>query len=569
MMTKLKAGVCLIFVVMAVGFVAGSGVSAYTIEQWDLAVGSGEREVLPVKKIENAATLAVEIIDGETNVPTAAMVRLLDETGRLWIPEQAVAITQGGRKYDVEQGQKWGYQYRVGYTSWGKFAVKGRFEIKLPAGVYSLLVRKGREYRGYAEEITLKANQAESRRVVLDRWLDMPKLGWYSGDDHLHYRRSSPAVNDQLMTWVQAEDIHVANILQMDNAKRTYFPQYAFGKAGRYQRGNFILVPGEEGSRSKFLGHMSLLNIQSSIWDPQKNYYLYDDIIDETERQGGLPEFDHVNTPEWFKNIMITLSAYRGKVTTSQVTHKLVYGKKSGWKPRIEGWKNYYKWLDLGYRLNLSSGSDSPWATLGMGYTRVYVYTGGPFDADKWFENLQRGRSFISQGDFPLFTVNGQLPGSEISVKPGEKIHIEADVYVSPDNRQLTTVELLVEGKVIKQIKQADKDVTKIHISDDLTVKRSIWIVCRSTYSHTSPVYIRVGDEPWWNVETFSRLLADEYKRLDELDNRTRIGGDKNLKFEDESIYKKQRPELLRRAQRARKFYNELEAKFKAARGRD
>ena len=67
-----------------------------------------------------------------------------------------------------------------------------------------------------------------------------------------------------------------------------------------------------------------------------------------------------------------------------------------------------------------------------IGEVRTYVHTGSTLNVDAWFEQLKRGRTFVSNGPFLEFTVNGQLPGTEIIARPGDVITIRARVASHP-----------------------------------------------------------------------------------------------------------------------------------------
>ena len=77
------------------------------------------------------------------------------------------------------------------------------FEAELPIGTYTLTVERGKEYLPHVEDLgvdgTAKITVIKLRRVV-----DMAKLGWYSGDTHVH--RSL----DDLPTAMLADDLNVA-----------------------------------------------------------------------------------------------------------------------------------------------------------------------------------------------------------------------------------------------------------------------------------------------------------------------------------------------------------------------
>ena len=86
----------------------------------------------------------------------------------------------------------------------------------------------------------------------------MRKLGWFSGDDHVHFRLLSDEDAQRLMTWVQAEDLYLANVVEMGDINRTWFRQRGFGREHRVVSAGHILSPGQEcprtGARFR-LGH--------------------------------------------------------------------------------------------------------------------------------------------------------------------------------------------------------------------------------------------------------------------------------------------------------------------------
>ncbi len=124
----------------------------------------------------------------------------------------------------------------------------------------------------------------------------MRRRGWWSGDDHVHCRILSDDDARRLMAWVQAEDIHLANIVKMGDIYRTYFEQRGFGPDYRVVDGDYVLAPGQECPRThEQLGHILAMNITSMVRDTD-HYYLYDEVFDAVHAQGGLTGYAHVNS---------------------------------------------------------------------------------------------------------------------------------------------------------------------------------------------------------------------------------------------------------------------------------
>ena len=65
--------------------------------------------------------------------------------------------------------------------------------------------------------VDASSSMEKDRRLEIElaRWVDMPRWEWFSADDHLHLPRPTPESNAALQQWMAAEDIHVANLLQM------------------------------------------------------------------------------------------------------------------------------------------------------------------------------------------------------------------------------------------------------------------------------------------------------------------------------------------------------------------
>ena len=70
----------------------------------------------------------------------------------------------------------------------------------------------------------------------------------------------------------------------------------------------------------------------------------------------------------------------------------------------------YYHYLNCGFRVAVSSGSDKMALNPPMGSARTYVKTEGPLCYNSWIEGIRKGHTFIS--NYPLldFSVDGKRP---------------------------------------------------------------------------------------------------------------------------------------------------------------
>jgi hypothetical protein len=433
------------------------------------------------------------------------------------------------------------------------FFTDGGFSVAVPAGDYKLIVGKGFEYTPVIETVHIGAGENLSRTITIKRWVDMPGRGWYSGDGHVHYARSGEESNRRLLLWAKAEDVHLVNVMRMGDALKTYFEQYSFGKAGRKVSGDYAVVPGQEDPRTSVIGHTLHMNLQSPIRRPDE-YYLYDRIFDETRRQGGLAGYAHMYQPPgrgfWVREDM-SMNVPQNRVDFVELAQD----------GEIDG-NLYYEFLNLGFKLAASGGSDVPWGNT-IGSSRVYAYLGKTFDPDSWFRAVKAGRTFVTTGPMLELTVNGQVPGADIQVKPGETLRIQATA--SGYNVEPRFVEVVAQGDVVKSIRQSSAR-EPVSLSFTLPVHHSTWIAARCAGALTSPIYVHVGDEPFWKVKAVPELIQARLSQLHDLQILTKEGVPPGSEggWNNPAGFQTQVSALLARVEAARKIYLEMLAKAKS-----
>lgn len=480
-------------------------------------------------------TLQVSIVDAGTQQPTPARVRITDAAGApvskpvrgviaipgeaLGVPKEAVAIMYGhDDRFD-------GYATQPD----GAFYVDGSFSVALPEGDYRLEVTKGYEYARAHATVTVAPGTKHDHRVTLRRWVDMPARGWYSSDDHIHLRRS-PRENPFILRWIAAEDVHVGHLLQMGDFFTTFFTQYAFGDAGRYQEGRHVLSPGQEEPRTPELGHTISLGASAYVRPRQADYYAYDTTFDRVRELGGVTGYAHQGAT-FHGSRGMTLDVLQGKLDFLELLQFCAPGG-----PLVTA--NYYRFLDMGFPLTATAGSDFPWCgrtrAFGaaedegprIGDARFYTYVDGPFTFDAWFAALKAGRTFVTSGPMLSFAVDEALPGSTLERKAGDRLRITARAEGHDADVPLQRLEIVVHGEVVREASAEDagQSTTRIDVAHDLTVGRhGLWIAVRAwagptQVAHTTPVYVRVGDTGFVNPRTLADNVALSLRYLDEIE---------------------------------------------------
>src|SRR5207247_44430 len=110
-----------------------------------------------------------------------------------------------------------GGNVQIGAKKWAY--IDGACEILLPPGTLHIEITKGPEFKPIDEDIQLLAGKL-ALRFTIERWSDVRKQGWYSGDTRVHFL--SP---DAALLEAQAEDVAVVNLLATETTIKD-----AFGK---------------------------------------------------------------------------------------------------------------------------------------------------------------------------------------------------------------------------------------------------------------------------------------------------------------------------------------------------
>jgi hypothetical protein len=522
---------------------------------------------------QSEATLAVEIRDGSTGQIVPAMVCLTSLADHKWrTPPDGSAAPPYSKVREFYDPAAWRpgqigpvrlttaeprdnqarvpmYDGQTSYPYWHEpaaYFVPQAFSIRLAAGKWRLAVAHGPEFVPYTEEFEAAAGGTLTRKVRLKRWVDMPRLGWYSGDDHVHYPRMKPEQSEFLLTWARAEDVHVANILRMGDADGVYFEQAAYGKESHFQKGNYVLATGQEDPRNSIAdqGHVMALNITAPIRDVSR-YHQYDFMFDQAHAQGGLTGYAHIawasdfytrngaatRFPTWDPNIDVV----RGKVDFFELLQF-----------RHLGLEDFYDFLNLGYKVTATAGSDLPWRS-SIGEVRTYAYTGRMFSAEAWFDAVKNGHTFVTNGPMLTLTVDKLMPGDEMKFMGSRRLQVHARAWAPPEIGSPKLLEVVVNGKMIRS------GTTELDFP--LLVEKGEWIAARVTsengaMAHTSPIYFEANGQSFRDRGAAS-IAAKRLERLEFIESRMKAPGmAKEYGAEEEA--------LLKRIGEARTAYQKL-----------
>jgi hypothetical protein len=438
-----------------------------------------------------------------------------------WKPGDIGPVRLTNGDYHDNETRSFVYEGKSSDPFWQEpaaYFVSQPFSIALPEGKWRLGVYRGLEYLPVFEEFEILPGQKRNQKIRLRRWVNMAKEGWYSGDDHVHLVRMTPAQNELLMTWARAEDVHVSNILRADELNEITFDQMGYGKNFRYQQGDYVLASGLEDSGCEIheQGHVIALNIKEPFRDASR-YHLFDLMFDAVHRQGGLVGYAHM---AWARAVIppgmraktfgtwdATINVVRGKVNFLEILQF-----------RNLGLEDFYDFLNLGYKLTASAGSDVPWGNT-IGEVRMYVFTGPSFSADAWFTAMKEGHTFVTNGPMLSLTANAGIPGDEVRVARNAKVRVRARAWAPASIASPKTLEVVVHGQVVRSVESNDPSKPELQLDFPVQAGQSLWITARATshngaFAHTSPVYVMVDGENFRNQKEVPQLVEKRLKVL-------------------------------------------------------
>lgn len=426
---------------------------------------------------DQLGTLELTIRDDTTGVPTSARVELLDENGGAVIPDDALTVFSDCGNVPVHVWlpgfaslqATWNGDRAVPnpYTGTTQFYANGSLRVQLAPGRYSVRASKGLEYERAHGTILIEPGQVKRFDLTLERWIDLAHEGWYGADDHLHIPRPHPRFDPRLATWIEAEGLHVANLLQMGLARDVHItPQHGFGPDSVYKRGDTLILSGQENPRTHVLGHAIVLGARQFI-DLPSDYLLYDRIWALAHQQDAINGYGH-----WGLGGAEEGLALWGHEALLDFIEVLNLGF-----PFYDRW---YEALDLGLRIGPTAGTDYPCLPGLPGRERFYAKLDGPLDAQKWLESVRRGKTFVTNGPAIELAVGEAQPGDDLRLAEPGKVSVRGRVRFDTNRDAVEALELIRGGTVALRV-DFPTSPGEIRLETNLDVDQTTWLALRAT----------------------------------------------------------------------------------------
>jgi hypothetical protein len=344
-----------------------------------------------------------------------------------------------------------GYQEQV-YRAHGE-------SIRLPAGHYEVIAQRGPEYLASRHDLVVPpGSQPASVPVQLERWVDPARLGWYSGDPHLHAEGQSFGVVSKLgltpetmLRQVRGESLNVGSVLiwaggyyyeKQFLTGHVHQPTYRlpFPEAQRVNNASLMPLPAAHDSESivrydaeqaafpsNRLGHLLLLRLQNHDYPGAKSIFDWPSwnlpILRWAREQGAVAGYAHVghsmdvSSAELPNYEIPPLDGLGANEFLVDVTHGLVdFIAATELHPVME-LNLWYHVLNSGFAVPMAGETDFVTSRPRAGTGRTYVRLGDPPSGDEgysdWVEGVRSGRLYFGDGRSHLmdFRAGGLMVG--------------------------------------------------------------------------------------------------------------------------------------------------------------
>jgi hypothetical protein len=428
-------------------------------------------------------------------------------------------------------------------------------KLKLPAGKYTIQFARGPESLTETRDVQVD-NKTGELSFQVKRWIDPSKMGWWSGDHHIHaagcahYTKPSEGVHaPDMIRHCLGEDLKVgANLTWgpcFDYQKQFFtgaidkVSQYPYllrydievSGFGSHQSGHLCLLRLREqmypGGDS--MGHWPTLCLNTLRWAKKQGAVVgpahsgWGLEMDSTELPNyTVPPFKGIGANEYIVDVTHEVPGPDGK-SIRAVDFISTVDTPYPWELNI-----WYHTLNVGFRTRISGETDFPCIygeRVGLG--RSYVKLDGPLKYEDWCEGIRQGRNYVGDGKSHIidFRVNDARMGeneSELKLGAAGKVKVSARIAArlnttpNPDlqkrpfdqkpywdverarigSTRTVPVELIVNGYPVAK-KTIDADGELRDISFEAPIEKSSWVALRILpSSHTNPIFVLVDDKP-------------------------------------------------------------------------
>jgi hypothetical protein len=383
-------------------------------------------------------------------------------------------------------------------------------EVEVPTGTTTIEAVRGWQFAPKSVTLDVPAGGVQTATIRLDRLIDLPARGWYSGDSHVHdLHQGFGQTHESFFRQLVAEDINVTHaLIHMDGTRLMGRWSDLTGKPSPLSTAAHILQYAQEYRGS--LGHIGMIGTREFILPfvggaggtAYAQPLLEHPYLQGARDQGGLAGFMHPyqGVPRTPQNAASTLIAMDLALGLGDY-----YDIGALWSDELASADFYYRLLNAGFRIAATGGTDNfsdVFLDPPPGSDRTFAHLAGPLTHQRWLDAVKQGRTFFSTGPLLFLTVDGREPGEEIAraATAPNAMRVKADlVSIAP----VDTLEIVVNGEIVQTVRATDP--LKLSFDGAVNVPAGGWVAARATgpkskylgddyaFAQTSPVYVVRG----------------------------------------------------------------------------
>jgi hypothetical protein len=340
----------------------------------------------------------------------------------------------------------------------GHFYIDGAVTLPLRTGQYNFELEATPEYLTQAGQFDIQRHADDTKKIEMKRFVDLEKEGWFGGD--LDVNRNAKDL-PLILRAEGLQDVHITEFshLLSDTSGKSAIP------------GTLRAPPSEIGiAPTPYAWNLPvwLANGDVQAIELIHRHALRDGVIDNED--DGRPR-DKALFP-----------GTRGNGRWSETV--------------------YYHVLNCGLRVPPVAGSGAGSNDNPVGTNRVYVFCGKKFSTAAWWEGLEAGRVFVTNGPLLRPLVEGEPPGYVFHATPGSPLALEIGLNLAT-RVPAEYLQIIKNGAMEVEVRLADWKEKKGKLPP-VTFDASGWFLVRAvtsnpqTYQFASsgPYYVMQGDRP-------------------------------------------------------------------------
>jgi hypothetical protein len=442
--------------------------------------------------------LRLRVVDKKTQLPMAARIHL---------------ETIGGKPKRIP-GAPFLHDHGV---------VEGDAILELPVGEYRFRIECGLEYLEGNGGFYLAKEADDTHTVELERFVDMSKDNWWSGDLWVARNR------EQMPLLMEADDLHFAACFEPTSKSVAAFPQ----TPAELQENYWLDVTNQAFNLSggSLLFHRMAKPLLPPVATAKSSWHSGELIVRASpkgSKLGCIADLASWDLPVWIASQRIASAVVLGPETLGEAWIKSKESRRP-WDsvlfppPHSSGrWREhiYYQLLECGLQIPPVAASASGESNLPVGSNRVYAHLSSVVSATSWWDAVQEGKVVITNGPLMNPKVNGQAPGHVFKSPAGVSVRLEPELTLRT-REPIAYLEIIKNGRTAHSISlQEWKDRSgRLPVVD---FSESGWMAIRAVtdnpdayrFAMSGPFYVQVGDQPRISRRAVDFFLEWEAERI-------------------------------------------------------